>query len=133
MTRLCRNRFLLLGWWAAAGLATAANAAGRYPFALNHVPQAFRGSWDEKTDDRCEGREPRYMLVARQFWEFEVDSDIRRVRMVDPTTIEITAVTDPDIVGTAERFSVRFRIVDHGRGLIHPDNPRMIFRRCPKS
>jgi len=117
----------------AVACSAAAGAAKQYPRVLANVPLAFRGSWDEKIDDRCAAREARYMLTAKEFWEFEVDSDIRRVRLLDPATLEIVAVTDPDIAGSAERFTLRFRIVDHGRALIHPEDPKMIFRRCPKS
>jgi len=111
--------------------AAAESSPVKYPRVIATVPDAFRGSWDEQIGDRCEGREPRYMLFARQFWEFEVDSNIRRVRLLDPSTIEIVAVTDPDEAGSADRFTITFRLADRGRGLIHPGNPRMIFRRCP--
>jgi hypothetical protein len=94
------------------------------------IPEPFRGSWDEKIDDRCEDREPRYHLTSSSVSNFEVLWNVEAVRVRDEGLVEINAALDP-ASGPTEHFVWRFKRVDGGRGLIHPDDPDMVFLRCP--
>jgi hypothetical protein len=119
-----RRLFVLLLLPAVAAAATP--AAGQ---TLREIPPAFRGGWDE-TANGCAGFEPRFSITARSVRNFEVQWQVRRVRRLSRTRIEVVARhVDHDGRVTAGRRTWRFRLVDNGRAIA---GSGVTFRRCAR-
>ena len=87
-----------------------------YPRTVRQVPPAFHGGWDELTD--CAGREPRVTITADGFYDFEVRWQVREVRLLSPTEIDIvTHFDDPERGVTDEEEVWTIRLIDNGRAI----------------
>lgn len=104
-------------------------AAAQRNAPLRTIPPAFHGGWDE-TPGGCQGFEPRFSITARDIWNFEVQWQVRRVRRLSRTQIEIaTRHVDHEGRLTADRQTWRFRLVDNGRAIAGYGET---FRRCAR-
>lgn len=117
-------------------LGVEAAAAGQqpagYPRTVREVPPAFHGGWDEL--DNCAGREPRFTIDATIFHNFEVEWQVREVRMLSPTEIDIvTLLYDPELGLTDEESTWAIRLVDSGRAIAERHGGTPEFLRCTDS
>lgn len=103
-----------------------------YPRTVRQVPPAFHGGWDEL--DNCAGREPRFSIAADSVYDFEVSWQVREVRLLSPTEIDIVAVYhDPERGPTNEEAVWTFRLLDNGRAIADRNDGTMEFLRCRDS
>lgn len=110
-------------------LGAQAQAPAAYPQTLREVPAAFRGGWDEIDD--CSEREPRFSITATSFYNFEVRWQVREVRMLSPTEIDIVTLhDDPDRGVTGEEEIWTIRLVDGGRAITGRNGGTPDFPRC---
>jgi hypothetical protein len=120
-----------IAFLASAGLAPAQRppAAPAGVQILNQVPAPFRGGWDEIDD--CSQREPRFSITATSLYNFEVRWQVRQVRMISPTRIDIvTRFDDPETGLTEEEATWSFRLVDGGRAITAGNGAPPRFLRC---
>lgn len=64
-----------------------------YPKFVSTVPKAFQGAWDEMVQDKCEAREPRFMIDQKDFYNFEVAWDVTKVKLYSPTEMDLYTTT----------------------------------------
>jgi hypothetical protein len=103
-----------------------------YPRFVSSIPTGFRGAWDEIVTDKCFGREVRYKLNATTLENFEVVTDVERVKLVSPTEIEVY-VTGYDSDKNQFNDKIGFRLVDGGKTLRGTWPESNYYRRCPSS
>lgn len=115
---------------ASVGESAKASEANSYPRFVSTIPVAFRGAWDEIVNDKCLGREPRYALGGTTFENFEIVTDVERVKLVNPSEIEIN-VTGYDTNKNQYNDIIGFRLLDGGRTLTGTEPDSNFYRRCP--
>ncbi|WP_156681101.1 hypothetical protein [Sphingomonas profundi] len=101
-----------------------------YPRFASVVPTAFRGSWDEIVSDRCAGREARYTLTATTFRNFEVNTDVEKVKVISKNQIELS-VTGYDEGNNQFNDKIGFRLLDNGKTLSGDKEDSNLYRKCP--
>lgn len=106
------------------------SAAEAYPKYSSTIPAAFRGSWDEIVSDRCEGREARFMIAAKTIANFEVQSDVERVKLYSPTEIDVD-LTGYDENKDQYNQTMEFKLVDGGKTLTGRKKGATYFHKCP--
>lgn len=72
---------------------TAVADESAYPKFVSSVPAAFQGAWDEMVQDKCEAREPRFVIDAKEFYNFEVAWDVTQVKLYSPTEMDLHTTT----------------------------------------
>jgi hypothetical protein len=107
-----------------------ASRAPEYPQYSSTIPKAFWGSWDEIVSDRCEGREARFTLAARTVANFEIESEVSKVKFYGPNEIDVK-VTGYDDNKNQYNDTWEFKLVDGGRTLTGRKKGTSFFRKCP--
>lgn len=102
--------------------------AKSYPQIVSSVPAAFRGAWDEITNDNCEAREPRFIIEGAKFYNFEVEWDVTKVVLLSDSEIDIHTSTLDD--GTQYDEVWEFKLADKGKALTSRKPDGSYFRRC---
>lgn len=102
--------------------------AKSYPQTVSSVPAAFRGAWDEITNDNCEAREPRFIIEGAKFYNFEVEWDVTKVVLLSDNEIDIHTSTLDD--GTQYDEVWEFKLADKGKALTSRKAGGSYFRRC---
>lgn len=101
-----------------------------YPRFVSSIPRAFQGSWDELTQDKCEGREARFMLEATKFHNFEVAWDVTKVKLISATELDLYTTTKDEDANQVDEVW-QFRLADGGKSLTSRKPGGTFFRRCP--
>lgn len=103
-----------------------------YPRTVSSIPTAFRGAWDELTQDGCEGREARFVFDATTFYNFEVEWDVTKVDLFAAHEMDLHN-TAKDENGNEVNEVWQFKLVDGGKSLTSRKPGGTFFRRCPVS
>ena len=103
-----------------------------YPRTVSSIPKAFRGAWDELTQDGCAGREARFALDATKLYNFEVEWDVTKVDLLSADEINIHTTTKDDD-GSQVKEIWPFKLVDGGKSLTSRELGGSHFRRCPSA
>jgi hypothetical protein len=101
-----------------------------YPQFESAVPKNFRGRWDEITQDRCEGREARFYIGDREFYNFEVIWDVTKVKLYSSTEMDLYTTTKDENGNQVEEVW-EFKLADGGKSLTSRKAGGTYFRRCP--
>lgn len=99
-----------------------------FPQTVSSVPLPFRGEWDEITQDDCAHREPRFIIEAAKFYNFEVEWDVTKVVLLSDNEVDIHTSTLDD--GRQYDEVWEFRLVDKGKALTSRNAGGSYFRRC---
>lgn len=79
--------------------------------------------------DNCAGREARFSITASKVFNFEVESDVARVKVFAPNEGEIS-ITGTDDDGTQYNDAMKLTIIDGGRILKFVGSDTL-YRKCP--
>lgn len=108
----------------------ATKEAVSYPQFVSSVPKAFQGRWDEMTQDGCEGREARFAIEPAQFFNFEVQWDVTKVKLYSANEADIHTTTKDESGNQIDEIW-EFKTIDKGRSLTSRKSGGPFFRRCP--
>jgi hypothetical protein len=100
-----------------------------YPRVVRDIPPPFRGAWDELVADGCLGREARFQLNAREFFNFEVPFEVLKVTLRSPKVIDVQTRLEPEF-GGPEDDTWTFRLVKGGNALSAIDGKRPYYGFC---
>ena len=103
-----------------------------YPQFVSTIPIAFRGRWDEIVTDKCADREARFYITATTVANFEVQSDVSKVKLYSPTEADIS-ITGYDEDKNQYNDTMTLKVIDGGKTLTDRKGGTTMFHNCPKS
>lgn len=106
--------------------------ASVYPQFVSTIPIAFRGRWDEIVTDKCADREARFYITATTVANFEVQSDVSKVKLYSPTEADIS-ITGYDDDKNQYNDTMTLKVIDSGKTLTGRKGGTTMFHKCPSA